>query len=70
MESVSHEKYLIIPVSVFESARNKEEIREWMKSHEARDLSCAFASEQALAEDWLKPEEEEAWKHLQKARSS
>ena len=25
----------------------------------------AFLSEQSLAEDWLKPEEDEAWEHLQ-----
>ena len=25
----------------------------------------AFLSERALAEDWLKPEEDEAWEHLQ-----
>ena len=28
----------------------------------------ALLSEQALAEDWNKPEEEEAWSHLQPAR--
>lgn len=25
----------------------------------------AFLSEESLAEDWLRPEEEEAWSHLQ-----
>lgn len=28
----------------------------------------AHLSEQALAEDWLRPEEEEAWSHLQPVR--
>lgn len=32
---------------------------------EAADLT-AFLSEAALAEDWDRPEEEEAWKHLQR----
>ena len=30
----------------------------------------ALLSESVLAEDWLKPEEEEAWDHLQPDRSS
>jgi len=29
------------------------------------DMECANLSEQALAVDWLKSEEEEAWAHLQ-----
>ena len=28
----------------------------------------AFLSEQALAEDWNRPEEDTAWSHLQRAR--
>ncbi|MBI3541129.1 MAG: hypothetical protein HY073_03205 [Deltaproteobacteria bacterium] len=32
------------------------------------DEIATFLSEQALAEDWLKPEEEKAWEHLQKAK--
>ncbi len=28
----------------------------------------AHLSEQALAEDWLKPEEDEAWAHLQSVK--
>lgn len=28
----------------------------------------ALLSEQALAEDWTRPEEDEAWSHLQPAR--
>lgn len=27
----------------------------------------ALLSEQALAEDWLRPEEDEAWSHLQQS---
>ncbi len=30
----------------------------------------ALLSEKALAEDWNRPEEDEAWSHLQSARSS
>ncbi len=30
----------------------------------------ALLSEQALAEDWNRPEEDEAWSHLQQAPSS
>lgn len=29
---------------------------------------AALLSEQALAEDWNRPEEDEAWSHLQQAR--
>jgi hypothetical protein len=29
---------------------------------------CALLSEASLAEDWDKPEEDAAWKHLQPAR--
>lgn len=28
----------------------------------------ALLSEQALAEDWMRPEEDEAWSHLQQVR--
>ena len=30
----------------------------------------ALLSEEALARDWLRPEEDEAWAHLQERRSS
>jgi hypothetical protein len=29
---------------------------------------CALLSEAALAEDWNRPEEDQAWAHLQQAR--
>lgn len=32
---------------------------------EVDDFESAFLSEEALAEDWLRPEEDEAWSHLQ-----
>jgi hypothetical protein len=35
----------------------------------AKVSETALLSEQALAEDWLKPEEDEAWSHLQQAES-
>jgi hypothetical protein len=39
---------------------------------EERPADCpaeaAFLSETALAEDWHRPEEDEAWKHLQKVQ--
>ena len=31
----------------------------------AETFETALLSETSLAEDWLKPEEEEAWSHLQ-----
>jgi hypothetical protein len=34
----------------------------------ARVSEAALLSEQSLAEDWLKPEEDEAWSHLQPVR--
>jgi hypothetical protein len=30
--------------------------------------ACALLSEAALAEDWSRPEEDEAWSHLQEVR--
>lgn len=32
---------------------------------ESEDRACLVFAESALAEDWNKPEEEEAWAHLQ-----
>ena len=37
---------------------------------ESRVSETALASEAALAEDWLRLDEEEAWLHLQQAQSS
>ena len=34
----------------------------------ADTAETALLSEQALAEDWNRPEEDEAWSHLQQAR--
>ncbi len=34
----------------------------------ARISETALLSEQSLAEDWMKPEEDEAWSHLQTVR--
>jgi hypothetical protein len=34
------------------------------------DIEAALLSEAALAEDWNRPEEDEAWSHLQPAQSS
>ncbi len=34
----------------------------------AKISETASLSEQALAEDWMKPEEDEAWSHLQQVR--
>ena len=34
---------------------------------EAEGADTASLSEQALAEDWLRPEEEAAWSHLDRA---
>lgn len=35
---------------------------------EDSEAPVAFLSEQALAVDWLKPKEEQAWSHLQKGQ--
>ena len=37
---------------------------------ESRISETAVLSEAALAEDWNRPEEDEAWAHLQRAQSS
>ncbi len=34
----------------------------------AKVPETALLSEQSLAEDWMKPEEDEAWSHLQSVR--
>jgi len=39
-------------------------------SLESHPMETALLSQQALAEDWERPEEDEAWKHLQSAKSS
>jgi len=41
-----------------------------VESLELHPMETALLSQQALAEDWERPEEEEAWKHLQSAMSS
>lgn len=35
---------------------------------EADSREAALLSEQALAQDWARPEEDEAWSHLQRGR--
>jgi len=39
-------------------------------SLDSHPMETALLSQQALAEDWERPEEDEAWKHLQSAISS
>jgi len=40
-----------------------------LDEHPATDpAECALSSEAALAQDWNRPEEDEAWAHLQLAR--
>lgn len=40
-----------------------------LEEEPARSVSeTALQSEQALAEDWNRPEEDEAWSHLQQVR--
>ncbi len=34
----------------------------------AKASETALLSEQSLAEDWMRPEEDEAWSHLQSVR--
>jgi hypothetical protein len=41
-----------------------------VNSLESHPMETALLSQQALAEDWDRPEEDEAWKHLQSAMSS
>jgi len=52
---------------------DEEDLREALAYHllrtEALSVSTtALASEQSLAEDWNRPEEDEAWSHLQQVR--
>jgi hypothetical protein len=37
-------------------------------NEELLENTTAFLSQQALARDWLRPEEDEAWSHLQQAQ--
>ena len=60
--------HLLEPISLTGARRALVTILE-----EERDASVhetALLSEAALAQDWNRPEEEEAWSHLQQARSS
>jgi len=41
-----------------------------MEPSESSSMETVLLSQQALAEDWERPEEGEAWKHLQPAASS
>jgi len=41
-----------------------------MESSESPPMETVLLSQQLLAEDWERPEEDEAWKHLQPAASS
>jgi len=41
-----------------------------MEPLESSSMETVLLSQQALAEDWERPEEDEAWKHLQPAASS
>lgn len=56
-----------------ESSRNNPEFMEFfarLSQEEAVvSLEAALLSEAALAEDWLRPEEDEAWSYLQDERS-
>ncbi len=59
-------------VQLLESIRLKEARRALVTILEeepsAQVSDTALLSEQALAEDWMKPEEDEAWSHLQSVR--
>lgn len=59
-------------VQLLENVRLKEARRALVTILEeepsARISEIALLSEQSLAEDWLKPEEDEAWSHLQPVR--
>ena len=41
-----------------------------MEPLESSSMETVLLSQQSLAEDWERPEEDEAWKHLQPAASS
>jgi uncharacterized protein (DUF433 family) len=52
---------------------DEEDLREALAYHafrieELRVSTTALLSEQSLAEDWNRPEEDEAWSHLQQVR--
>ncbi len=59
-------------VQLLESIRLKEARRALVTILEeepsAKVSETALLSEQSLAEDWIKPEEDEAWSHLQSVR--
>lgn len=57
---------LLEPVSLTESHRALVMI---LEDEPAQSVSTtALLSEQSLAEDWNRPEEDEAWSHLQQAQ--
>ncbi|MBA2340278.1 MAG: hypothetical protein H0V88_07770 [Pyrinomonadaceae bacterium] len=59
-------------VQLLENIRLKEARRALVTILEAEPSAkvseTALLSEQSLAEDWMKPEEDEAWSHLQSVR--
>jgi hypothetical protein len=59
-------------VQLLETVRLKEARRALVTILEeeptAQTSETALLSEQSLAEDWTKPEEDEAWSHLQAVR--
>jgi hypothetical protein len=57
---------LLEAVSLSEARRALVTILDEEPASEASET--ALLSEQALAEDWSRPEEEEAWSHLQQAQ--
>lgn len=42
----------------------QQQLVELIQEGEKESIQTHFASEAALAQDWLSPEEDEAWKHL------
>jgi hypothetical protein len=64
--SVSGQVRLLQPISIPSARRALVVILEEPASEIAE---TALLSEPALAEDWLRPEEDEAWSYLQQAMS-
>lgn len=46
------------------SKPEQQQIVALLQKGEKESVQTYFASEAALAQDWLSPEEDEAWKHL------
>lgn len=70
IEAIIDENGCVRPLEVIPKGASRRALVTILDEPPFGSSECAELSEAALAEDWLRPEEEAAWSHLQPARSS